>query len=43
MSFVVTTAVAAGLCLGLALSLTRVREASEMTFKVRPRVGYFSP
>lgn len=33
MSFVVTTAVTTVLCLGLALSLTRVREASEMTFK----------
>lgn len=42
MSFVVTTAVAAALCLGLALSLPRLREASEMTFKVRPRVGYFA-
>jgi hypothetical protein len=36
MSFVVTSAVTAVLCLGLALSLTRVWEASEMTFKVRP-------
>ena len=42
MSFVVTTAIAAGLFLGLALSLTRIRETSEMTLKVRPRVGYFA-
>jgi hypothetical protein len=36
-SFVVTTAVATGLCLGLALSLIRVRQASETTFTASRR------
>jgi hypothetical protein len=40
MAFVVTTAVTAILCLGLALSLTRVRRASEITFKIMPQVAH---
>lgn len=42
MSFVATTAVTMVLCLGLALSLTRVREASEKIFKVTPQMTHVS-
>jgi hypothetical protein len=33
MTFVVTTAVTTALCLGVALSLTRIRETSEVAFR----------
>jgi hypothetical protein len=41
-SLAVTIAVTACLCFGLARSLTKVREASEMAFKFEPRIEHIS-